>query len=255
MTMSERSKRSVILLKAPTADDLYGPTMRNHNLDPIFIAPSHFVFKNLRMLRAKLMEPHKYAGIIFPAPRCVQAVHEALDRNPLPSCWRSLHNYSLGNRTHSSAWFTFQNLPTMGDHAANAHNLCDLIVETFGPKRDLPLLMPCGNGVGHTLRLRLVAQGFRVDACEVYESQSHPDFAEQMRHALKYKRMETIVFFGPSSVRCSLQFFEKYNVSLKDRKLIAVGAGTRKAMEDAGMEMDAVVDPTDLGQLIRAIKT
>lgn len=143
----------------------------------------------------------------------------------------------------------------MGDHAVNANNLCDLIVETFGPKRDLPLLMPCGNGVGQTLRLRLVAQGFRVDACEVYESRSHPEFMEQMRHALKFKRMETIVFFGPSSVRSSQEFFGSYNVSLKDRKLIAVGGATRKAMEDAGLQVNAVVDPTNVDQLIMTIKT
>jgi len=253
--MGDRNKRPVILLKVPSSDDYYGSALRSNNLDPIFIAPSHFVFKNLKQLQAKLMEPHKYAGIIFAAPRCVQAVNEALDKAPLPSCWRPLHNYSLGKNTHSSAWFTLQNLPTLGDHAVNANNLCDLIVETFGPKRDLPLLMPCGNGVGQTLRLRLVAQGFRVDACEVYESRSHPDFINHMRHALKFKRMETIVFFGPSSVRSSLEFFESYNVSLKDRKLIAVGSGTRKAMEDSGMQADGVVDAADVDHLIKIIKT
>ncbi|XP_017119247.1 uroporphyrinogen-III synthase [Drosophila elegans] len=253
--MGERNKRPVILLKAPSSDDFYGPALRNHNLDPIFIAPSHYVFKNLKQLHAKLQEPHRYAGIIFAAPRCVQAVNEALDKAPLPSCWRPLHNYALGKNTHSSAWFTLQNLRTLGDHAVNANNLCDLIVETFGPKRDLPLLMPCGNGVGHTLRLRLVAQGFRVDACEVYESRSHPEFVNQMRHALKLKRMETLVFFGPSSVRSALEFFESFNVSLKDRKLIAVGSGTGKAMEDAGIQADAVVDAADVDRLIRVIKS
>ncbi|KAH8382890.1 hypothetical protein KR009_005720 [Drosophila setifemur] len=252
--MTERNKRPVILLKAPSSDNFYGPKMRSHNLDPIFITPSHFVFKNLKQLHSKLMEPHKYAGIIFPAPRCVQAVHEALNKAPLPSCWRPMHNYSLGKTTHSSVWFTFQNLATMGGHAVNANNLCDLIVETFGPKRDLPLLMPCGNGAGQTLRLRLVAQGFRVDACEVYETQSHPDFADRMRHALKFRRMETIVFFGPSSVRSSLEFFAKYDVSFKDRKLIAVGAGTRKAMEEAGMQVDAYSEASEVDKLIRSIK-
>lgn len=253
--MTARNKRPVILLKVPSSDDLYGSVMRRHNLDPIFIAPSHFVFKNLKLLQMKLQEPHKYAGIIFASPRCVQAVNEALDKAPLPNCWRPLHNYSLGKNTHSLAWQSFQKLSTMGDHAVNANNLCDLIVETFGPKRDLPLLMPCGNGVGQTLRLRLVAQGFRVDACEVYESRSHPEFMEQMRHALKFKRMETIVFFGPSSVRSSQEFFGSYNVSLKDRKLIAVGGATRKAMEDAGLQVNAVVDPTNVDQLIMTIKT
>ncbi|XP_017083582.1 uroporphyrinogen-III synthase [Drosophila eugracilis] len=253
--MGDRVKRPVILLKVPSSSDFYGSALRSHNLDPIFIAPTHFVFKNLKQLQAKLLEPHKYAGIIFATPRCVQAVSEALEKAPLPSCWRALHNYSLGKNTHSSAWFTLQNLITLGDHAVNANNLCDLIVETFGPKRDLPLLMPCGNGVGQTLRLRLVAQGFRVDACEVYESQSHPEFINQMRHALKFKRLETIVFFGPSSVRSSLEFFGKYNVSLKDRKLIAVGSGTKKIMEQSGLEADAEVDSADVDHLIKIIKT
>jgi len=72
--MGDRNKRPVILLKVPSSDDYYGSALRSNNLDPIFIAPSHFVFKNLKQLQAKLMEPHKYAGIIFAAPRCVQAV-------------------------------------------------------------------------------------------------------------------------------------------------------------------------------------
>ncbi|KAH8271203.1 hypothetical protein KR018_001198 [Drosophila ironensis] len=253
--MAENKKRSVVLLKAHSSDDLYGAAMRRHNLDPIFITPSHIVFKNLKQLQTKLQEPHKYAGIIFPAPRSVQAVHDALEGNPLPNCWRPLHNYALGKSTHSSAWFTFQQLSTMGDHAINANNLCDLIVETFGPKRDLPLLMPCGTGACQTLRLRLVAQGFRVDACEVYESQSHPEFNERMRNALKYKRMETIVFFGPASVRSSRDFFEKFKVSYKDRKLIAVGPLTKKAMKVAGLQVDAELDVPNVDQLIRVIKT
>nr|AAM29241.1 AT11468p [Drosophila melanogaster] len=76
-----------------------------------------------------------------------------------------------------------------------------------------------------------------------------------MRHALKFKRMETIVFFGPSSVRSSLEFFGNYNVSLKDRKLIAVGSGTRKAMEESGIKADGVVNAADVDRLINIIKT
>ncbi|KAH8243941.1 hypothetical protein KR032_011740 [Drosophila birchii] len=253
--MTAHSKRSVILLKVPSSDDLYGPAMRRHNLDPIYIAPSQFVFKNLKQLQLKLQEPHKYAGIVFASPRCVQAVNEALEKAPLPTCWRSLNNYSLGKSTHNMVWNTLHRLSTMGDYTINANNLCDLIVETFGPKRELPLLIPCGNGVGHTLRLRLVAQGFRVDVCEVYENKSHPEFNNQMRHALKLKRMETIVFFGPSSVRSSQEFFDSYKVSVKDRKLIAVGDATRKAMEDAGMHVNAVVEATDVDKLIKTIET
>jgi len=52
-----------------------------------------------------------------------------------------------------------------------------------------------------------------------------------------------------------LEFFESYNVSLKDRKLIAVGSGTRKAMEDSGMQADGVVDAADVDHLIKIIKT
>ncbi|XP_022213391.2 uroporphyrinogen-III synthase [Drosophila obscura] len=252
--MADRQKREVTLLKGHSADYECSQALRQNNLNPIYIPPSQVVMKNLDVLKAKLEEPHRYAGIIFSGTRSVQAVYQALGNGMMPSCWRALHNYALGGNTHSSAYMSLRNLPTLGDRAVSAHNLCDLIVETIGPKRDLPLLLPCGNEASNTLRVRLVAQGFRVDACEVYENQIHPNFKDDMKKALKSKHLETIVFYSLASVKSALEFFGKYKVSVSDRKLIAVGAAAQKAMMEAKLPVSAVVDSNSVDQLINAIK-
>ncbi|BFF90000.1 uroporphyrinogen-III synthase [Drosophila madeirensis] len=255
--MADRKKRAVpvILLKGRTSDYEFSQALRQYNLNPIYIAPSQAIMKNLGLLKAKLQAPHRYAGIIFAGPRSVQAVYEALGNNGMmPSCWRALHNYALGGNTHSSAYMTLRNLPTLGDRAVSAHNLCDLIVETIGPKRDLPLLLPCGNEASNTLRVRLVAQGFRVDACEVYENQTHPNFKNEMKKALKSKNLETIVFYSLASVKSASEFFIQYMVSVSDRKLIAVGAAVQKAMMEAKLPVSSVVDSNSVDQLLDAIK-
>ncbi|XP_001359442.3 uroporphyrinogen-III synthase [Drosophila pseudoobscura] len=253
--MANRQKRIVILLKGHTADYDRSQAMRQSNLSPIYIPPSQIVMKNLGLLKAKLEAPHRYAGIIFPGPRSVQAVYEALGNNgAMPNCWRALHNYALGASTHSRAYMTLRKFPTLGDRVVSAHNLCDLIVETIGPKRDLPLLLPYGNEAGNTLRIRLMAQGFRVDSCEVYENQIHPNFTNDMKKVLKAKQLETIVFHSLASVRSASEFFSKYKVSVNDRKLIAVGAAAQKAMEEAKLPVSAVVNSYSVDQLIKAIK-
>ncbi|EDW80717.1 uncharacterized protein Dwil_GK19190 [Drosophila willistoni] len=248
--MGDCVKHSVVLLKSQTQDDSYD---ERPNLEAIYINPVTYVFKNIPRLRAKLLNPHKYAGIILCAPRCVYAVNEALQKDPLPTCWRPLHNYALGKNTRNMAYYSLQNLPTMGVSACSAHNLCDLIRETFGPKRDLPFLLPCGNLASNTLHLRLVAQGFRVDSCECFESQCHPHFMNSMKQALKLKKLETIVFFSPASVKSGAEFIKKYSVSIEDRKLIAVGRQTQKAMLESGLKIHRLVESPLEESVVNAI--
>lgn len=247
-------KRGVIVLKSESeSTDRYSQLLHEYNFNAIFVPTLGFGFKNLDELRSKLMIPDKYAGIIFTSPRCIDAVQEALQSNELPGGWKMLHNYAVGEVTHNLAMTSLHQLFTQGKQTGNASNLADFIIETFDGTKTLPFLLPCGNLRTDTLFNKLISSGFLIDACEVYETICHPDLGANLSRALKEDNLEFLAFFSPSGVNCTYEYFTKNNLSFDEKKLIAIGPSTRRAMESKNLNVFRTAERPTVECLIKVL--
>ncbi|KAH8387946.1 hypothetical protein KR093_010407 [Drosophila rubida] len=251
--MSSRQRTVIIFKSESESTDVYAETLLGHNLQPVFVPTLSFGFKQLDQLRAKLLTPDKYAGIIFTSPRCVEAVAEALQLADLPAGWTLLHNYAVGEVTHNLALSTLQQLFTHGKQTGNARNLGDFIVDTFDGSRQLPLLLPCSNLATDTLLSKLLENGFCVDACEVYETKCNPQLAECMERALQAENIEFLAFFSPSGVKCAHDYFKAHNVALEQWKLVAIGPSTRRALEALGLKVFCTAERPTVEHLVKVL--
>ncbi|KAH8294556.1 hypothetical protein KR044_003563 [Drosophila immigrans] len=247
-------RRTVIIFKSESeSTEVYAETLLGHNFQPVFVPTLSFGFKQLDQLRAKLLQPDQYAGIIFTSPRCVEAVAEALQLADLPAGWTLLHNYAVGEVTHNLALSTLQQLFTHGKQTGNARNLGEFIVDTFDGSRQLPLLLPCGNLATDTLLSKLLEHGFCVDACEVYETKCSPQLAECMERALQSENIEFLAFFSPSGVNCAYGYFKAHNVALDQFKLVAIGPSTRRALEGLGLKVFCTAERPTVEHLVKVL--
>ncbi|KAH8410538.1 hypothetical protein KR222_004727, partial [Zaprionus bogoriensis] len=247
-------KRTVIIFKSESeSTEVYAETLLGHNFQPVFVPTLSFGFKQLDQLRAKLMEPDRYAGIVFTSPRCVEAVAEALQPGELPGGWKLLHNYAVGEVTHNLALGALQQLFTHGKQAGNARNLGEYIVDTFDGSRQLPLLLPCGNLATDTLLSKLAENGFCVDACEVYETKCSPQLGACMERALQAENIEFLAFFSPSGVNCAIEYFRAHNIAPDQWKLVAIGPSTRRALEALGLKVFCTAERPTVEHLVKVL--
>lgn len=254
--MANRERTVIIFKSESESTEVYAETLLGHNFQPVFVPTLSFGFKNLVQLRSKLMEPDRYAGIIFTSPRCVEACVEALALQPateLPGGWKLLHNYAVGEVTHNLALTTLQQLFTHGKQTGNARNLGDYIVDTFDGSRNLPLLLPCGNLATDTLLSKLAENGFCVDACEVYETKCSPQLGECMERALKSENIEFLAFFSPSGVNCAMEYFKAHQISADQWKLVAIGPSTRRALEALGLKVFCTAERPTVEHLVKVL--
>ncbi|XP_065364574.1 uroporphyrinogen-III synthase [Calliphora vicina] len=247
-------RRTVIIFKSESeSTDVYAAELQHHYFNPIFVPTLTFAFKNLEKLRAKLQHPDDYEGMIFTSPRCVEAVVKALDTQELPGGWKMLHNYAVGEVTHNFALTELQQLFTHGKTTGNARNLAEFIIDNHDGTKDLPFLLPCSNIALDTLNIRLREDGYRVDACEVYETKCSPDLAEKMDIALKAENVEFLAFFSPSGVNCAYEYFNARNISMDKYRLVAIGPSTRRAIENKGLKVYCTAERPTVEHLIRVL--
>lgn len=251
--MANRERTVIIFKSESESTEVYAETLLGHNFQPLFVPTLSFGYKNLAELRAKLMEPDRYAGIIFTSPRCVEACAEALQHSELPGGWKLLHNYAVGEVTHNLALTTLQQLFTHGKQTGNARNLGDFIVDTFDGSRNLPLLLPCGNLATDTLLSKLAENGFCVDACEVYETKCNPQLGECMERALKAENIEFLAFFSPSGVNCANEYFKAHQIVPDQWKLVAIGPSTRRALEALGLKVFCTAERPTVEHLVKVL--
>lgn len=249
------SDRTVIVLKSESeTSDVYSELLEGNGFRAVFVPTLAFGFKQLDELRNKLLQPEKYAGIIFTSPRCVEAVREAMQSKDLPGAWKMLHNYAVGEVTHNLALASLQQLFTQGKQTGNASNLADFIVETFDGNKALPFLLPCGNLRTDTLLSKLTEEGFILDACEVYETICHPEFNANFERALKQEEnIEYLAFFSPSGVNYTCDYLNKNNIQINDKKLVAIGPSTRRAMESRGLKVYRTAERPSVECLIKVL--
>lgn len=248
------SKRTVIVLKSESeTSDVYSELLEEKGFNAVFVPTLAFGFKRLNDLRTKLLQPEKYAGIIFTSPRCVEAVRQSLQSNELPDVWKMLYNYSVGEVTHNLAQSSLH-LFTQGKQTGNAKNLADFIVETFNGNKTLPFLLPCGNLRTDTMLSKLTEQDLIVDACEVYETICHPEFNTNFERALNNeKNIEYLAFFSPSGVSCVCDYLKENNIGIGGKKLIAIGPSTRLAMESRNLEVYRTAERPSVDCLIKVL--
>ncbi|KAL3268706.1 hypothetical protein HHI36_007808 [Cryptolaemus montrouzieri] len=206
-------KRSVMLLKTQKAlsqKDEYEELLKFHNFTVKQVNTLVFNFYNLPTLKTKLDNSDDYSGILLSSPRCVEAVHLALNKNKLDSSWKTNHkNYVVGEATHSEALQKLD-LDCRGKESGNAKNLSQIIVEeNVGSKR--PFLFPHGNLKTDTLKHELNKFNISIEGVLVYDTLANPAVEEEFRMATNdYMEFpEYVVYFSPSGVRSSIEYFRK----------------------------------------------
>lgn len=247
-------QRTVIIFKSESdSTDVYAEELQRHFFNPIFVPTLAFGFKNLEKLHAKLQHPDDYEGLIFTSPRCVEAVVKALENTEMPGGWKMLHNYAVGEVTHNMAMNELQQMFTQGKQTGNARALAEFIIDNHDGDKELPFLLPCSNLAQDTLNLKLREVGFRVDACEVYETKCSPELGEKMDHALKSENVEFLCFFSPSGVNCTHDYFKAKDIPMDKYRLVAIGPSTRRALENKGLKVYCTAERPTVEHLIKVL--
>ena len=246
--------KTVIILKSESeSSEEYADMLKQNKFNAIFVPTLGFGFKQMDILRAKLLAPENYTGLILTSPRTVDAVREALGDTPLPEEWKSLHNYSVGEVTHHLAMTTLDHLYTKGKETGNASNLADFIKENFDGNKALPFLFPCGNLRTDALLSKLLACGFVFEPVTSYETICHPDLAENLTKAMASDNVEYLAFFSPSGVNCTHEWFDKNNLSMSKKKLVAIGPSTRRAIESKGLTVYSTAEKPTVEFLVKVL--
>ena len=148
-----------------------------------------------------------------------------------------------------------------GSRCGNAENLSKFISKnkTSILKNNNPvLLFPCGNLTDDFLSTNLSTDGIQVDEIVCYETQSRnsDELNRHLNSMLKGKEdfFDFVVFFSPSGVQSSKDYFLKSEENCEQTKFIALGQKTSVEMEKAGIEVAAICQQPNPSSLIEAIK-
>lgn len=240
-------KNCVLLLKSQKTDeanDQYEELLTANGYDVHQIKTLVFAYNNLEILAKKLHNVDNYTGIILSSPRCVNAVHLALDGCNLDARWRSKENFVVGEATFEAAKRCLS-LVCKGSETGNANNLADIIIDgicitflkekqtntlTFFLEKESyckPFLFPHGNLRTGTLHERFKEVGLELDETLVYET--IPNSNIQTEFALVTKSFsalpEFIVFFSPSGVLSALDSIKKVPVDWSLLKVVCTFRG------------------------------
>lgn len=234
----------------------YFSVLTEHGYEIILIPSLDFAYKNISLLKQKLIEASdQYSGIIFTSPRAVLAVKESLEDN-VPSftkMWTSKRNYSVGETT----WLSVKenlNLETLGKESGNAQKLSEIIItDHHNEPSPLPFLFPSSNLKQDTLQKNLEAANIKLDPVESYETVPHPALRVNLLQVLEDQVVEAFVFFSPSGVNFSHCIAIEQNKleELRRKKLIAIGPSTKRAIEGLGFDVFATAEiPSPEGLLM-----
>jgi uroporphyrinogen-III synthase len=244
----------VVILKSDSdSTDDYNSVLSAHKFQPIFISSLDFHYKNLNILADKLEKPNDYSGIIFTSPRSITATVEAIHESQLNDTWKDLKNYCVGPTSFAQLQ-KFLHLSPLGKDTGNASSLADFI------KSDIkdcsitkPFLMPCGNLKQDILQTKLSDYGYSVEPVEVYETVPERNLEKNIENVFQDTAIEYIVFFSPSGINFSANIFNKLNVDLNEKKLIALGPSTKKTIENHGFKVYATAEKPSPESLVKVL--
>ncbi|KAL9692565.1 hypothetical protein quinque_015926 [Culex quinquefasciatus] len=207
-------KKVVVLKSESDNSDTYSSLLQKHGFEPVLVPTLDFSFKNLDVLRDRLLSPYKYSGLIFTSPR---------------------KNYSVGETSHDLICNHLQ-LNTKGQQSGNASNLADFIkTDLYNKTITLPFLFPCGNLKQDVLQYKLSEYGYSLDSVEVYETVPHKDLERNLVQLFRGDAPAFLLFFSPSGINYCSAIFERNKLDLGGCRIVAIGPSTKKAIENKGL--------------------
>nr|XP_040232482.2 uroporphyrinogen-III synthase-like [Anopheles coluzzii] len=255
-------RKVVVILKSESENaDNYGTLLEKHGYEPVFIPTLDFSFKNLDVLRDRLLSPYKYSGLIFTSPRSITAVRDALEgQRKLKDDWKTLDNYSVGETSRELIQRTLD-LDTKGQHSGNASNLADFIkTDLYNKTITMPFLFPCGNLKQDVLQNKLSEYGYSLDSVEVYETVPHRDLERNLvalfageREKEGDRTIDSLLFFSPSGINYCAHVFEKHRIDLTGKRIIAIGPSTKKAIENKGITVHRTAEKPSPDYVVGAL--
>nr|CAH7742659.1 unnamed protein product [Callosobruchus chinensis] len=205
-------KKSVLLLKSQKSDgagDRYEDLLKSNGFQVWQVKTLVFDFKNIDLLKERLLNSEHYSGLAFSSPRCVEAVRLAIEGNEnIMQKWESKLNYVVGEATYKDA-LEKTGLDCGGKEAGNAVNLSRIILQCRD-KLQKPLLFPHGNLKTDALQHALAKEGVGIEGVLVYDTIANPDIEVEICNVTNNfaNIQEFIIFFSPSGVKSSLQFLK-----------------------------------------------
>ncbi|XP_018579114.1 uroporphyrinogen-III synthase isoform X2 [Anoplophora glabripennis] len=216
-------RKTVLLLKSQNTDassDKYEDLLTTNGFEVKKVKTLVFDFKNIQVLKEKIINNEAYEGIIFSSPRCVQAVYLALqnDKNVIKA-WREKYNFAVGEATYTEA-LNKLGLECDGKGSGNAVNLSKVILEKKSAYRK-PFLFPHGNLKTDTLNLELGKEGIEIKGVLVYDTIANPSILKEISDVTDDLTSipEYVVFFSPSGFHSSIDHLRKIPVDLNKVKL------------------------------------
>ncbi|CAL7949504.1 unnamed protein product [Xylocopa violacea] len=211
-----------------------------------------FEFVNISELRACLLSPTSYYGLILTSRRAVEAInHISKEDINILQLWKTLPVYCVGPATESLAKSHLGSENCLGKETGNAKQLAELLVSSVA-KESMPLLYPCSEIGRDTIEKILSENSIRVDKKIVYRTLP----SKSLEHDL-LEFMDSVpklfVFFSPSTVEYVVGLLKKKSYDMRNVKAVAIGPVTRQALIDAGLKDFATANKPDPISLLKAI--
>ncbi|XP_063698237.1 uroporphyrinogen-III synthase-like [Culicoides brevitarsis] len=226
----------------------YQSLLESNNFESFLVPSIDFEYKNLSELKEALKTPENYSGIIFTSPRSVTAVVKALSNEKLPSEWKNKQNYCVGASTWNEASVELDLNPA-GKDSGSASKLSEMIINDF-EKDSKPLLFPCSSIKSDVLPSRLKENGISLKIIDSYDTIPHPELENNLKTIIDDSKIRLLVFFSPSGVNSCKEILQKGQLTLKNKKIIAIGETTKQSIVQNGFECHGIASsPTPEGLL------
>lgn len=247
-------KKVVILKSESDNSEVYSALLEKHGFEPVFVPTLDFSFKNLEVLRDRLLSPYKYSGLIFTSPRSITAVRDALQGQRLKDDWKPLENYCVGETSYDLILRSLD-LDTKGQQSGNASNLADFIkTDLYNKTITLPFLFPCGNLKQDVLQNKLCEYGYSLDSVEVYETVPHKDLEQNLLAVFRDESVPAfMLFFSPSGITYCSDVLEKHRLDLSKCRIVAIGPSTKKAIENRGFAVHRTAEKPSPEHVVSAL--
>ncbi|XP_044271911.1 uroporphyrinogen-III synthase-like isoform X1 [Tribolium madens] len=233
-------KNTVLLLKSDTMDDKYTNLLKATNFKVMIVKTLVFQYKNLEMLREKLLSVDNYSGILLSSPRCVSAVNQTLEKKQIQELWGHKSNFTVGESTYKEAQDKL-GVECQGKESGNAKNLSQIIIQNK-TQFTKPFLFPHGNLKTDTLKLELGKENVLIEEVLVYDTLPNPDIGQELSECTNNFTdiPEFIIYFSPSGLHSSIKYLRKLLTDCDDVKIIAIGPVTELALQDQNLKVHAV---------------
>ena len=210
-------------------------------------------------LDKELLELERFDWIIFSSGNGVQAINQRLQK--IGKSLAMIHSHLkigvVGKKTAN----TLLNFGVKPDFIPRDF-IADSLVKEFPMSHDnLRILLPRVQSGGRVfLTHELAKKGYRVTEVAAYESCCPENIPEQTCASLHSKNVDAIAFTSGKTVIHSVDLFKKifgikWNLLIKDIKIISIGPQTTLACKKYLERLDEEADPHDLeGLLFATIK-